>query len=186
MASRRQHAAPPQPHGPQWPARPVIHHPWRPDGPGESGTAIPGQLRWLGQLTQRSPNGSCIKAKGVLAMAQRSQAGPSDALENHDKPGIRRPCCLTSGQSGGPARVGQSLNATVPRQRVTCDPGGGCGQDRSGAPACGVQRRQVVEVSPPSGDVFRKELGGVSAPSGDLRGYERFCQATEQLPQCFS
>jgi hypothetical protein len=30
----------------------------------------------------------CIKAKGVLAVPQSGVAGPSDTLENHNKPGI--------------------------------------------------------------------------------------------------
>ena len=31
----------------------------------------------------------CIKAKGVLAMAQSSKAGSTGPVENHNKPGIR-------------------------------------------------------------------------------------------------
>lgn len=39
------------------------------------------------------------RVKDVLAMAQSGKAGSSDALENHDKPGIRRPAVwLLGGQ----------------------------------------------------------------------------------------
>jgi transposase len=38
-----------------------------------------------------------------------------------------------------------------PNEIITSDPGccGGCGADLSSAPVIGIQRRQIVEVSPP-------------------------------------
>jgi hypothetical protein len=39
-------------------------------------------------LAHRAQRHCCIKAKGVLAVPQSGDAGPSDTLENHNKPGI--------------------------------------------------------------------------------------------------
>ena len=52
---------------------------------------------WLGIITRQSirrgtftsvKGHCCIKAKGVLAVPQSGDAGPSDTLENRNKPGI--------------------------------------------------------------------------------------------------
>jgi hypothetical protein len=40
----------------------------------------------------------CIKAKGVLAMPHSGEAGPSDTLENRNKPGILRPAAWLQGE----------------------------------------------------------------------------------------
>jgi hypothetical protein len=39
-------------------------------------------------LRQAPGRHCCIKAKGVLAVPQSGDAGPSDTLENRNKPGI--------------------------------------------------------------------------------------------------
>jgi transposase len=60
----------------------------------------------------------------------------------------------SSGRAPGkqPGDVGTTRELTDdPDEVITCDPGccGECGADLSGAPVVGVQRRQVLEVSPP-------------------------------------
>lgn len=44
-----------------------------------------------GAVIKRERRHCRIKAKGVLATHQSGETGPSGMLENHDKPGIRRP-----------------------------------------------------------------------------------------------
>jgi hypothetical protein len=39
-------------------------------------------------LSKDAERHCCIKAKGVLAVPQSGDAGPSDTLENRNKPGI--------------------------------------------------------------------------------------------------
>jgi hypothetical protein len=43
--------------------------------------------RWLGSVKGIQGH-CCIKAKGVLTVPQSGDAGPSDTLENRNKPGI--------------------------------------------------------------------------------------------------
>lgn len=57
--------------------------------------------------------------------------------------------CRPGKQPGDPGSTMPLVDA--PSEIVTGDPGccGGCGADLAGAPVVGVQRRQVLEVSPP-------------------------------------
>jgi hypothetical protein len=46
------------------------------------------ELRGLLNSSDVPARHCCIKAKGVLAVPQSGDAGPSDTLENRNKPGI--------------------------------------------------------------------------------------------------
>jgi transposase len=70
----------------------------------------------------------------------------------------RKPARRSSRKSSGrrPGKQPGDRGTTMPLvddpdETITCDPGccGGCGASLAGAPVLGVQRRQVVQVSPP-------------------------------------